>query len=483
MNNENLIFKDQKKENKSTPPGGETKGPEMKIEAKNINSEKESQDNLAIEVQNEGNIQITSNQNLTEELDKIKQQLLNERKESINKINELNKIDEENDKKIKLIYINFRELLEKLKKYDKSLLLMKPKLKTKIKLKKTEEKLKNDLKSKDVQIEFLKGKVNYDEENYPKMEQNFEKEKDKENKLNQLLLKLKSDIEKIEKPIEQLRIINNEHLNCERKNKLLKKKYSITETDYEYEKKKAKKLALIKFQERHEEDAVIEEEYDQLDEQAKAEKDAHVELPKIKIIKYRGEKIQKLEAEIIRRNKIYQIKSDVIGNATKLYKKIDNMYSDNNRYITKANSFIRINRKNVINYEDNYLFSENDTRIMKKAIPEKMFISCKNKYNDILQNKKELEKNLSRDYSAIKIENEFMDNKYEKCRIETKSIGIIKTKLLIKSQQLKSQINITKKKIKEIKEEINKEKKKIKEKEIEKKRISTIIQKIKNIKK
>jgi hypothetical protein len=315
------------------------------------------------------------------------------------------------------------------------------------------------------------------------MEQKFEKEKEKESKLNQLLLKLKSDIEKIEKPIEQLRIINNEHLNCERKNKLLRKKYSITETDYEYEKKKAKKLALIKFQERHEEDAVIEEEYDQLDEKAKAEKDAHVELPKIKIIKYRGEKIQKLEAEIIRRNKIYQIKSDVIGNATKLYKKIDNIYSDNNRYITKANSFIRINRKNVINYEDNYLFSENDTRIMKKAIPEKMFISCKNKYNDILQYKKELEKNLSRDNSAIKIENEFMDNKYEKCRIETKSIGIIKTKLLIKSQQLKSQINITKKKIKEIKEEINKEKKKIKEKEIEKKRISTILQKMKNIKK
>ena len=116
MNNENLIFKNPEKENKSTPPGEETKGPEMKIEAKNINSEKESKDNLAIEVQNEGNIQITSNQNLTEELEKIKQQLLNERKESINKINELNKIDEENDKKIKLIYINFRELLEKLKK-------------------------------------------------------------------------------------------------------------------------------------------------------------------------------------------------------------------------------------------------------------------------------------------------------------------------------------------------------------------------------
>ena len=58
------------------------------------------------------------------------------------------------------------------------------------------------------------------------------------------------------------------------------------------------------------------------------------------------------------------LKDDVKGNAFKLYKKIDNIYKDKNYYITKANSYIRKKRNIDIDYEDNYLFSENDAQIM-----------------------------------------------------------------------------------------------------------------------
>ena len=73
------------------------------------------------------------------------------------------------------------------------------------------------------------------------------------------------------------------------------------------------------------------------------------------------------------------LKDDVKGNEFKLYKKIDNIYKDKNHYITKANSYIRKKRNIDIDYEDNYLFSENDAQIMGKVIPEKMFNTYKNK--------------------------------------------------------------------------------------------------------
>ena len=68
-------------------------------------------------------------------------------------------------------------------------------------------------------------------------------------------------------------------------------------------------------------------------------------MPKLKVLKFRGENIVKLEKKIIQINKIGQYKNEPQENAKKLYKKIDNIYKDKNRYITKANSFIRKNRK------------------------------------------------------------------------------------------------------------------------------------------
>ena len=84
--------------------------------------------------------------------------------------------------------------------------------------------------------------------------------------------------------------------------------------------------------------------------------------------------MQQLIEKINKINKIGIPKNDVKGNAFKLYKKIDNIYKDKNHYITKANSYIRKKRNIDIDYEDNYLFSENDAQIMGKVIQKKCSI-------------------------------------------------------------------------------------------------------------
>jgi hypothetical protein len=195
-------------------------------------------------------------------------------------------------------------------------------------------------------------------------------------------------------------------------------------------------------------------------------------LPKLKVLKFRGENIVKLERKIIQINKIGIYKNEPQENAKKLYKKIDNIYKDKNRYITKANSFIRKNRKINIDYEDNYLFSENDAKIMEKIMPEKMLNSYQNKFNDILQQKIEAKKNLDLARSKIMNKSSVILNKFDYKIFELKIVQADKIKLMAKSQKLKEKANDLKRNIKEVKERIKKEEKKIHKKEIDKKRIN-----------
>lgn len=335
-----------------------------------------------------------------------------------------------------------------------------------------EEEIKNNIKLKEAQIKLNEKRLNYIKTLFEKSEKNQEKEKNKEEKLQITLTKLKSELSMIESQIQKLQVIYDSHLKCEKEKKLLNDKYNMLETDYKYELKRAEQLAKIKIKEKDEEDAIIEEEFDQLDEKEKAEKLENSILPKLKVLKFRGENIVKLEKKIIQINKIGQYKNEPQENAKKLYKKIDNIYKDKNRYITKANSFIRKNRKINIDYEDNYLFSENDAKIMEKIMPEKMLNSYQNKFNDILQQKIEAKKNLDLARSKIMNKSSVILNKFDYKIFELKIVQADKIKLMAKSQKLKEKANDLKRNIKEVKERIKKEEKKIHKKEIDKKRIN-----------
>jgi len=453
---------------KSTETMEESENSDLIIENKENNKGKENE-MLLIDFNSEE--QIVSINNLTEELEKLKQQLIEERNESITKINLLNQKDREKKQEMKSLFNSMIVNINKLKKYDKNLLLS-SRLLSKYKNNKNEEEIKKDIKLKEAQIKFY-SKLNLNEgENYKKLEQNLEIEKNKENKLNEILLKLKLDINNIKEEIKKLKIIAKIHDACKNNNILLLEKYHIIETDYEYELKRSKQLAKININEKEEEDAIIEEEYDRLDEEEKAKKDAKSLFPKIKKIRFRGENMQRLEEKIIKINRIGKTKINNIENVTKLYKKLDNIYKDKTHYIKKANSYIRKKREINIDYNDHYLFSENDAKIVDKIIPEKLLFNYKNKYNEIIKYKKEIKRNFSNEYNTIKNESSLILNKYEKNVIDSKNVKLNELKLILKSQKLRSKIYNAKLKIIEIKEQLKKINNKLLDKENESKRIN-----------
>ena len=475
MRNNQLLFSKRENPEKSTTMGEETKNSnEIFTTNKTNNGEEQT---FSFEVKS---VQENEKINLTDpkkELEKLKQKLKEERIESVSKINELNLKDIEKGKEMKILFQNLINYIQKLKNYDKNLMI-KTKFLTKIKKQKTEEEIKNDIKLIEAQIKLQNKKANYIKALFDKSQKNFEKDENKEKKLSTILSQLKSNLSIIQSQIEKLKIIYDNHLKCEKEKQLLIEKYNILETDYKYELKRAEQLRKIKISEKDEEDAEIEEEYDQLDEKAKAEKDERSILPKLKKLKFKGKNIQELEKKIIELNKIGKIKNNPQGNAIKLYQKIDKIYKDKNRYITRANSYIRKNRKINIDYEDNYLFSENDAKIIEKVMPEKMINSYKNKYNDILQHKKEIEKKLNQESNKIMNESEVILNNFVYKIFDLKNVRVDKIKLIAKSHKLREKINDLKRNIKKVKEQIIKEEQKIIKKEKENKNINLFCYKL-----
>ena len=467
-NNELLSSKKLENHEKSTETMEEAENSDSILENKENNKDKNNE-MLLIDFNSEE--QIVSTKDLTEELEKLKQQLIEERNESISKINLLNQKDKEKKQEMKSLFNNMIININKLKKHDKNLLLS-TRLLSKYKNNKNEEEIKKDIKLKEAQIK-LYTKWNANEgENYKKLEHNLEIEKNKENKLNEILLKLKLDITNIKEEINKLKIIVKIHDACKNNNILLLEKYHIIHTDYEYELKRSKQLAKIYINEKDEEDAVIEEEYDRLEEEEKAKKDAKNIFPKIKKIRFRGENMQRLEEKIIKINRIGQTKINNIENKTKLYKKLDNIYKDKTHYIKKANSYIRKKREINIDYNDHYLFSENDAKIVNKIIPEKMLFNYKNKYNEIIKYKKDIKRNFNNECNTIKNESALIFNKFERNMIDSKTVKLNELKLILKSQKLSSKIYNAKLKIIEIKEQLKKINNKLLDKENESKRIN-----------
>ena len=469
------INENQKNPDKSTETGEDLKKSDVILENKKNNDDKET---FSIQINNEENGQNFNDKELIEELDNMKEKLTNERKELISQINLLNEKDKEKNNEINKLSNNLKIIIQKLQNHNRHL-MRKTKSLMKIKINEREEELKKDILLKQAQINFYTKKSNSEKDDYEKLLKNAPLEKNKENKLNNILMNLQSDILKLEEPIEKLKIIESMHNNCEKDKQLLIKKYHILEKDYEYELKRAEKLAKIIIKEKDEDDNEIQEEYDNLNTEEKAIKDANTILPRIKVLGYRGKKFQELEEKILKLNKIGQIKNKITGNVRKLYKKLDNIYRDNNHYIVKANSFIRKNRRIDINYDDNYLFSENDAKIMEKAIPEKLFNNYQTKFNDILQHKKNIEKLLNKDINMKKNVSELIINKCEKTFIDSRSVKLDEFKLITKYQKLRSKKIYLRRKITEISEQLNRVKNRIKWQEYDNMHFKLFLNKLK----
>ena len=428
---------------------------------KNKNTESKNNENktqiekVSNEVFNKEKIKIKSIKDLNKELNQLEIKLKQERNESISKVNELN---EEDAKKT--------AALKKLKLYEESLVIRTRKI-TKFKPK-SEEEIKKEIKVAQAQIKLYEQKALFLEENNKLFKEKVETEKNKESLLSAELNDLKTDISSKNEEIKFLKLTSYSHLNCPNENRRLIDKYNNLNTAYKYELRRAKQLALMEIENKGEDDQAIKEEYDQIDDKAKAEEDEKNILPKIKVLKFKSETVQKLEMKIMKLNKIGVIKNKNLEAGLKYYKKLNTEVNDNKRYNKKEDlskyQIIRDkNNKILIKSDDNYLFDKNEETIMERILPENMYNSCKVKFNDILQEKNEIEEIIKADRNNQKKEKDAIVNKCEYNKMELKTQKMDYFKLVQKSQKLRENINKLNQDIKEMKKIIKKEEKKLSE--------------------
>ena len=481
MRRKQLLFSKRDKAEKSTTMGedGENQGGNLGIP--NNNSQQDSNADKTPKGQNKnynnGETQIENISNevlydpkqkkqkksLDEELIELQKQLEEERVNSINEANRLNEEDNKKNAELKKLTTIYNNLIQTLKTYDQSLVIRTRKI-SKYK-QKSEEEIKKDIKITETQIKNYEKRANYNKENYQLFKQQVEKEKNKENDLKSVLNNLKEDISSSNEEIKYLKLTSNNHLFCNNENRKLKERLANLNTAYQYEIKRAKQLELMDIETKGEDDQEIKEEYDKIDDKAKAEEDEKNLLPRINVLQFRGENMQKLEMKILKINKIGVNKSEIIGNAINCYKKLNTEYNDNERYKEKEkkNRNVRKIKYNETKIPENYLFTEKEEKIMEKVLPENMYNSCKIKFNDILQQKKELEEQLKTESNNIKNENDDMANKCDFNKMELKTQKLDSLKLVLKSQKLREKINLIKQDIKAMKEKIDKEQKKLNE--------------------
>ena len=240
-------------------------------------------------------------------------------------------------------------MIKKLKLYEESLVIRTRKI-TKFKPK-SEEEIKKEIKVAQAQIKLYEQKALFLEENNKLFKEKVETEKNKESLLSTELNDLKTDISSKNEEIKFLKLTSYSHLNCPNENRRLIDKYNNLNTAYKYELRRAKQLALMEIENKGEDDQAIKEEYDQIDDKAKAEEDEKNILPKIKVLKFKGETVQKLEMKIMKLNKIGVIKNKNLEAGLKYYKKLNTEVNDNKRYNKKEDlSKYQIIRDKKIKY-------------------------------------------------------------------------------------------------------------------------------------
>lgn len=411
---------------------------------------------------NQDQKQKNKKKDLNQELEELKQKLKEERDESILLVNNLNQEYDEKNIELKNLTNKFNDMIQTLKTYEQNLVI-KTRHISKYKPK-SEEEIKKEIKVTEAQIKKYQERADYIKENYNLFKQKVEVEKNKENDLNTELTSLKEDISSKNEEIKFLKLTSNIHLNCNNENRKLIERYTALNTSYKYELKRAKQLALIEINDKDENDQVIKEEYDKIDDKAKAEAEEKNILPKINVLKFKGENVQKLEMKIIKMNKIGVNKSSNIGNAINSFKKLNTEINENERYneqIAKKLNNVRRNKYSDMKIQDDYLFNEKEEKVMEKALPQDMYNSCKIKFNDILQKKKDLQEKLKTESNNIKNETELMMSKCEQNNMELKNKKIDNLKLVLKSQKLRDKINNLKQNIKDLKKKIDKETEKL----------------------
>ena len=438
MRRKQLLFSKRDKSEKAIGTGDPDENPERLLDvpinnneisqnnSKNKNQSKTGKNNEIENVSNEAfdseSVKKKNKKNLQEELEKLKQELIKERNDSISIVNDLNAEDEEKNIELKKLTTDFNKMIQQLKDYEKSIVI-KPKINPKSKTK-SDTEIKREIKIAEAQIKIYGDKTSQYKDDYAFAQQKAKIEENKENNLNKKLSDLNSKIKELNDEIEYLRITANIHLGCRNENRKLIEKLANLNTAYRYELKKTNKYNNKKGEDVNE----IHEENEQMDNKAKAEEDEKNILPKIKVLKFKVESLQKLEKKIIKKNRIGLNKSSDNGNAIKCYKRLNTEYSDNNRYIKEAIDTILSpqQKKNFLQSYD--LVEKYKTLVDELKKQEKMYL-------EKIEEAKKIPKERSSSTGKMKVLNQRPKNKDMK----------IRTKSSYKVNNLENKLNSNKK--------------------------------------
>ena len=406
------------------------------------------------------------------QLEELQKQIVKERDAFIKDIEKHDKIYKTKNTEVKKISNEFNEKIEKLKKYENDLVL-KNKIKNKSKAT-TEEDIQKEILFIETQIKIHEVKAKLSKEEYEEFEKYYEVEVKKEDNLKIKLKNKKNKLSKLEEEIKDMREVLKEHNKCEENYKQNLEIYQFINKSYKNELNIAKQLTLLEISEKNNQliDEVKDKQDNEKDNIDKANEDEKNILPKIQNLNFPKKGMAELEAKIIKKNKIGIKNSNSNIKPINIYKKISNEFNDNERYKKEANKCIRINLSNKnIKTEGNYLFNDYENNLLQKYIPSNMINSYKEKYNDILQQKIEIEKKYINENKDIIKEKIVANNKQDFNDLKVKELSQKQALLNLQYQKLKEKTSNMKKNIREIEKQIKKEEEKLKMRERDRERI------------
>ena len=424
---------------------------------------------------------INENDQLTQQIESLKKEIEKEREGFLEDIKANKKENNKKNNELRKLTNIYNKKIEILKNYEKNL-EFKGKIRTRNKVK-SEEEIKKELKLLEQQIKKYEDRGNLSEKNYQLSLKKAQKEENKENEYQEKLNDLKQQVSDLEDNNNNLRKILQIHENCKKENEKLIEKYNSVNNAYKCQIKIAKQLALAEIKDKlideRDKNIIEKDKHKEVDDANQIKKDEMNILPKIKSLNFQNTPLAKLEAKILKKNKV-GIKNNFSNlNALNLYNKLCMENSDNDRYIKEANKNIHINNiKTNITTEENYLFKDYENNILKKAIPVNLLNSYRGKFNKILKEKKELKKQFINRSSEIKSETLNINNQKDFNGLKLKQVNIENSVLDLKYKKNIRKIFDIKKKIKEIDNQIKKEEEKIKLREKEKKRLQFYFQQL-----
>jgi hypothetical protein len=415
---------------------------------------------------------------LEEKIKELEENISKERAEIIEEIKILDNNHKQKIVEIKRLSNEYNQKIEVLKDFEKRMTVKKKE--KRISKPKTENEIKKDINLIQTQISIYEKKANLAKDNYDLSVKAAEQKKNKENDLTTELSVLKDEIASLKESVNDLKSIDVEHQHCKFNNNKLIEEYKAINDSFQYEIKRAKQLALEEINEKNKDEIKQEDNIDDPDNFEKALDEEKHFLPKIHNLKFTEDPDVKLEAKIIKRNmKDYELKNSK-SNVINLFKKLNDEYNGNDRYIIEANKNIRkpfmdrstINQScGTIQTEGNYLFKEYEGKILQKLLPSNLLNSYQNKFETIAQQRKEIEEKIKKENNEIEHENLLINYKKMYNNLRIKEVNQKKAVLNIRFLNLREKANILKSKIKEVERQINKEELRIKAKEKEAQRI------------